>query len=62
MLFNYIVFNKEINMLKYTQLCRNYLKSLFSHQNNVLIQQNRVIFSINLQQIISIKLNINFIN
>lgn len=62
MLFNYIVFNKEINMLKYTQLCRNYLKLLFSHQNNVLIQQNRVIFSINLQQIISIKLNINFIN
>ncbi|XP_003696201.1 39S ribosomal protein L9, mitochondrial [Apis florea] len=44
MLFNYIVFNKEINMLKYTQLCRNYLKLLFSHQNNVLIQQNRNTF------------------
>lgn len=47
-------------MLKYTQLCKNYLKSrliLFSNQNNVLMQQSRVIFSINLQQI-SIILNI----
>lgn len=61
MLFNCIIeFNKEINMLKYTQLCKNYLKSrliLFSNQNNVLMQQSRVIFSINLQQI-SIILNI----
>lgn len=51
-------------MLKYTQLYKNYLKSrltLFSHQNNVLMQQSRVIFSVNLQQI-SIKLNIEIDN
>lgn len=34
-------------MLKYTQLYKNYLKSrltLFSHQNNVLMQQSRNTF------------------
>lgn len=63
MLFNcIIVFNKEINMLKYTQLYKNYLKSrstLFSHQNNILMQQSRVIFSVNLP---NIKLNIEINN
>ncbi|XP_043581778.1 39S ribosomal protein L9, mitochondrial [Bombus pyrosoma] len=37
-----VVPNKQVNMLRYTQLYLNYLKSTFlSRQNNILVQQNR---------------------